>query len=248
MDKFSWFGLILGFAAVITAQVLEGAMLGSLLQSTAFLIVVGGTVGAVMLQTSWPVFKAGFQMVKWVFAGYNTDLQSDWLNIVRWSQFARRDGLLALEQFATRHKDPFVREGLQLLLDATDPEVMREILAIKIEQSELEMHRAARIWESAGSYSPTFGILGAVIGLIHVMENLTDPSKLGSGIAVAFVATVYGVGFANLLYLPIYGKLCFYIDRITARREMFVEAFVCIAQGHHPRLIESRLKGFMQNA
>ena len=248
MDKFSWLGLFVGFAAVVAGQILEGAVLGSLFQATAFLIVVGGTLGAVMLQTAWQVFKNGFVMAKWVFKGYSVDFQADWANIVRWSQFARRDGLLALEQFANRSRDPFVRDGLQLLIDGADPEVLREVLMIKIEQSELEMHRAARIWESAGSYSPTFGILGAVIGLIHVMENLTDPSKLGSGIAVAFVATVYGVGFANLLYLPIYGKLCFYIDRITARREMFVEAFVCIALGHHPRLIESRIKGFMQNA
>ncbi len=248
MDKLSFLGLVIGFAAVIVGQMLEGAVLGSLFQFTALIIVLGGTLGAVVLQSASEVFVRGFQMAKWVFFGYNLDFHYAKMEIMRWCQLARRDGLLALDGFSTRHPDVFVQEGLQMLVNAAPSDAIRNVLENRLEQNELEMHRAARIWESAGSYSPTFGILGAVIGLIHVMENLTDPSKLGAGIAVAFVATVYGVGLANLVYLPIYGKLCFYIDRITALREMYLEAFIGIAEGQHPLLIEARIKGFIPHA
>ncbi len=248
LDKFSILGIFIGFAAVALGQVLEGAMVESLFQLTAFIIVVGGTLGAVMVQSESKVFRQGFKMAKWVFGGYLVDFQSAKREILRWAQLSRRDGLLSLEPFLNRHPDPFVREGLELLINATPPDSLRSVLNSRLEQNELELHRAARVWESAGSYSPTFGILGAVVGLIHVMENLTEPSKLGAGIAVAFVATVYGVGLANLVYLPIYGKLCFYIDRLTAWREMYLEALVGIAEGEHPLLVEARINGFIPYA
>ncbi|HMV00714.1 MAG TPA: MotA/TolQ/ExbB proton channel family protein, partial [Rhodocyclaceae bacterium] len=135
--------------------------------------------------------------------------------------------------------------GLQMLIDGADPDRLRELLEVEIDAFEEEMKQSARIWEAAGGYSPTIGILGAVMGLIHVMENLSDPSKLGAGIAVAFVATIYGVGLANLIYLPIAGKLKYYIGRMVTAREMVVDGLVGIAVGDNPRIIETRLKGYL---
>jgi chemotaxis protein MotA len=134
---------------------------------------------------------------------------------------------------------------LQLLVDGAEPERLREVLEVEINTFDQEMKLSARIWEAAGGYSPTIGILGAVMGLIHVMENLSDPSKLGAGIAVAFVATIYGVGLANLVYLPIAGKLKAHINRMITRREMIVDGLVGIANGDNPRIIESRLRGYI---
>ncbi len=141
--------------------------------------------------------------------------------------------------------DPFMRKGLQLLVDGVEPERLREVLEVEIGAYEEQMKLAAKIWESAGGYSPTIGIIGAVMGLIHVMENLSDPSKLGAGIAVAFVATIYGVGAANLIFLPIAKKLLANIARLVALREMFVDGLVGIANGDNPRIIESRMQGYI---
>jgi chemotaxis protein MotA len=143
------------------------------------------------------------------------------------------------------HQGRVRRRGLQLLVDGADPERIRELLEVEINTFEDEWRQAAKIWEAAGGYSPTIGILGAVMGLIHVMENLSDPTKLGAGIAVAFVATIYGVGLANLVYLPIAGKLKYYISRMVATREMLVDGLVGIAVGDNPRIIEGRLRGYL---
>jgi chemotaxis protein MotA len=143
-------------------------------------------------------------------------------------------------------KDPFTQKGLQLLVDGADPERIRELLEVDIDTYEDEWRQAAKIWEAAGGYSPTIGILGAVMGLIHVMENLSDPTKLGAGIAVAFVATIYGVGLANLIYLPIAAKLKYYISRMVVSKEMMVDGLVGIAIGDNPRIIESRLQGYLR--
>ena len=142
-------------------------------------------------------------------------------------------------------KDEFTRKGLQLLVDGAEPERLREVLEVEINTFEDEMKLSAKIWEAAGGYSPTIGILGAVMGLIHVMENLSEPSKLGAGIAVAFVATIYGVGLANLVFLPMANKLKAHIGRLVVQREMMVDGLVGIANGDNPRIIESRLKGYI---
>ena len=141
--------------------------------------------------------------------------------------------------------DNFIRKGLQLLVDGAEPERLREVLEVEINTYEGELKLSARIWEAAGGYSPTIGILGAVLGLIHVMENLSDPSKLGAGIAVAFVATIYGVGLANLVFLPMANKLKAHINRLIVQREMIVDGLVGIANGDNPRIIESRLQGYI---
>lgn len=245
LDRTSIIGLFLGLAAIIGGQFLEGGHLSSLVQPTAFLIVIGGTLGAVMLQSPLATFVTATRMGRWVFLPPPLDPQQLIEHVSTWSQTARREGLLALERQVSEESDPFIRKGLQLLVDGVEPERLREVLGVEIGAFEDQMRAGARVWESAGGYAPTIGILGAVMGLIHVMENLSDPSKLGSGIAVAFVATIYGVGSANLIFLPIAKKLLANISRIVTLREMLVDGLVGIANGENPRIIESRLQGYL---
>lgn len=245
MDKISLAGLALGVIAILGGQVLEGGHVGSLVQPTALLIVLGGTLGAVLLQSPFHVFKRGVMMAKWVWVPPVIEQKRLIDQILTWSQQSRREGLLALENYIPGIKDEFTRKGLQLLVDGADPERIRELMEVEISTFEDEWRQSAKIWDSAGGYSPTIGILGAVMGLIHVMENLSDPTKLGAGIAVAFVATIYGVGLANLIYLPIAGKLKYYIARMVASREMLIDGLVGIALGDNPRIIEGRLKGYL---
>lgn len=245
MDKISLAGIAIGMLAIIGGQVLEGGHVGSLVQPTALLIVLGGTLGAVLLQSPFHIFKRGVKMAKWVWVPPVIEQKRMIDQILNWSQQSRREGLLALENQIPGIKDEFTRQGLQLLVDGADPERIRELMEVQIGTFEDEWRQSAKIWESAGGYSPTIGILGAVMGLIHVMENLSDPTKLGAGIAVAFVATIYGVGLANLVYLPIAGKLKYYIMRMVASREMLVDGLVGIALGDNPRIIEGRLKGYL---
>jgi chemotaxis protein MotA len=245
VDKISLAGIAIGLFAIVGGQYLEGGHAGSLVQPTALLIVLGGTLGAVLLQSPIHVFRRGIKMVKWVWVPPVIEQKRLIDQIMNWSQLSRREGLLALENYIPGIKDEFARRGLQLLVDGADPERIRELLEVEINTFEDEWRQAAKIWEAAGGYSPTIGILGAVMGLIHVMENLSDPTKLGAGIAVAFVATIYGVGLANLVYLPIAGKLKYYISRMVATREMMIDGLVGIAVGDNPRIIEGRLRGYL---
>lgn len=245
MDKISIAGIVIGLVAIIGGQVLEGGHVSSLVQPTALLIVMGGTLGAVLLQSPFHIFKRGLFMLRWVWIPPVIEQKRLIDQILTWSQLSRREGLLALENSIPAIKDEFTKKGLQLLVDGADPERIRDLLEVEINTFEDEWKHSAKIWESAGGYSPTIGILGAVMGLIHVMENLSDPTKLGAGIAVAFVATIYGVGLANLVYLPIAGKLKYYISRMVASKEMLIDGLVGIAVGDNPRIIEGRLRGYL---
>lgn len=245
MDKISLAGLVIGFVAIIGGQIIEGGHIASLVQPTALLIVCGGTLGAVLLQSPHHVFIRGIKMAKWVWVPPVIEQKRQIDQILSWSQLSRREGLLALENYIPALKDDFARKGLQLLVDGADPERIRELLEVEINTYEEEWRQSAKIWDAAGGYSPTIGIIGAVMGLIHVMENLSDPTKLGAGIAVAFVATIYGVGLANLVFLPMAGKLKYYITRMVASKEMLIDGLVGIALGDNPRIIEGRLKGYL---
>ncbi|MDR3212588.1 MAG: flagellar motor protein [Azoarcus sp.] len=243
MDSISLIGLVLALGAILAGQALEGGHLSSLLQPTAFLIVIGGTAGAVLLQSPLRVFLDGVRMLKWVFVPPQLDPERIISLVTGWSAVARRDGLLVLERHIGVLDDSFMRRGLQMLVDGVDPVQLRETLEIEIDAWATGLRQSARIWESAGGYSPTIGILGAVLGLIHVMENLSDPTKLGAGIAVAFVATIYGVGLANLVLLPISKKLMTHVGTLAAQREMLVDGLAGIANGDNPRIIDSRMRG-----
>ena len=246
MDWGSLAGLAIALAGILLGQSLEGGSMSSLLQPAAFVIVVFGTIGAVLLQAKLPNFVRGVRMLKLVFRPPVDDRRALIAGINAWSTIARRDGVLRLEDHFNRERDPYVRKGLRLLIDGTAANKLREILAIDLERYEAIQRDSAKIWNAAGGYAPTVGILGAVLGLIHVMENLSDPELLGSGIAVAFVATIYGVGLANLVFLPIYQKLRMLIDTEIARREMVIEGLMAIANNEHPRLIEERMQAHLR--
>lgn len=245
MDRISLIGLALGAAAILGGQILEGGQLASLLQVTAFVIVIGGTLGAVMLQSTPAVFLAGLRLLPWVFVPPDPGFRDHLNRIVRWGNVARRGGLLALESSIATTGDAYTRKGLQLLVDGAEPAVLRAALELEIDTWEDFHRQAARVWEAAGGYAPTIGIIGAVMGLIQVMQNLTDPAKLGAGIAVAFVATIYGVGAANLLFLPVANKLKSLIGREVRLREMIADGLEAIANGENPRNIELRLEGYI---
>jgi chemotaxis protein MotA len=241
VDRASLIGIILVVVGILSGQVLEGGHLSSLLQPAAFVIVVVSTIGAVLLQSRLPTFIRGIKLLKWIAVMPEDKSKKNVTDALVWSVVARREGFLSLERYISSSKDPFIEKGLKLVIDGVDPERLKEILDVDIAFYEMEQRQAIKIWDAAGGYSPTIGILGAVLGLIHVMENLSDPSKLGSGIAVAFVATIYGVGLANLFFLPVANKLKEMVGREVVRREMLADIFYSIAQGDSPRIVEERL-------
>jgi chemotaxis protein MotA len=241
-------GLVLALGGIALGQILEGGHLGSILQPTAFLIVFAGTVGAVLLQTRLVNFIHGLKLLAWVFVPPRHDHAQLIKDISLWSAISRREGLLHLEAHMNEATDPFVRKGLRLLIDGVTPAKLQEILDIDIATYETRQRQALKIWESAGGYAPTIGILGAVLGLIHVMENLSDPARLGGGIAVAFVATIYGVGLANLFFLPVGNKLKELLAAEVDRREMIADGLFGIASGDNPRIIEERATSYFENA
>lgn len=241
MDWGSVAGIVLALAAIILGQMAEGGHIASLVQPAAFIIVFAGTLGAVILQSGLKNFFAGVMMLRQVFVVPVGGQQKMANNISTWSATARREGLLSLEKFLDSVTDPFAERGLRLIVDGIDPHKMREILDMEISAYEMDQRLAVKVWESAGGYAPTIGILGAVLGLIQVMENLSDPSRLGSGIAVAFVATIYGVGLANLVFLPIGSKLKAMVTREILQRDMLADAFTGIAMGDNSRVVFERM-------
>ncbi len=245
MDKLSLFGVIVAVTGIVGGQLLEGGSVSVLLQLAAFLIVIGGTLGAVMLQHPIKVFVTGIKMGRWAFVTPQLDKQQLVYRLTAWGNAARKDGILALEGQIKTVSDPFVKKGLQLLVDGNSAQKIREVLEIDLDSYETLRWQAARVWESAAGYAPTIGILGAVLGLVHVMQSLGEPAKLGAGIAVAFIATIYGVGFANLVFLPIAGKLKILITQHVKMREMVIDGLSMIANAENPHFIETKLKGYL---
>lgn len=246
MDWGSIGGLLLAVIGIIVGQSIEGGHVSSLIQPAAFLIVLLGTLGAVLLQTKPANFILGIRLLSWIVNPPPDDRRELARRIVNWSNIARRDGLLRLEGQMRGESDPFIKKGLRLMIDGIQPDKIREICGIDIYYYESQYRSAAKIWDAAGGYAPTIGILGAVLGLIHVMENLSDPSRLGSGIAVAFVATIYGVGLANIVFLPIGNKLKNLIQEEANKREMLLNAWVSIANGDHTRIVEERVQSYLR--
>ncbi|OYW32059.1 MAG: flagellar motor protein [Methyloversatilis sp. 12-65-5] len=214
-------------------------------EPAALVIVLGGTLGATMLQTRFSIFMRGMRMGGWAFSAPVAVPDDMIRKLVGWATLSRREGILVLEKHIGNEADPFFRKGVQLLVDGADSERLREVMEVEITTYETTLRQAARVWDAAAGYAPTIGILGAVLGLIHVMENLGDPARLGAGIATAFVATIYGVGSANLIFLPIGRKLQMHVTQLISLREMFVDGLAGIANGDNPRIIESRLLGYV---
>ncbi len=245
MDVLSVVGVTLALIAVIGGAVLKGAGVKALLSAAAFTIVVIGTIAASCVQTPLPVMRRALAIARWVFRPPTLGSQALVEKMVEWSQVARKQGLLGLEPMLDRETDDFVKRGLQLVVDGSEPEAIRDILEVELHAREGADLQAARVWEGLGIYSPTLGIIGAVLGLMAVMQHLEDPKMLGHGIAAAFTATVYGIGLANLFFLPIANKLKVAILARSQVHEMTIEGLIGIAQGENPRRIEARLQGFM---
>lgn len=245
MDLLSILGVIAGFAAILGGNYLDGGHVSSLFNGPAALIVIGGTVAAILLQTPFNVLKRGLVMLRWVFIPPYVSMDDGIEKVIAWSMRARKEGLLGLEAAVDKESEPFCEKGLQLLVDGSEPDVIRNVLELDLISKERYDLSAAKIYDGMGGYSPTIGIIGAVMGLIHVMSNLADPSSLGSGIATAFVATIYGVAFANMLLFPIGSKLKSLVLKQSQYREMLIEGLVSISEGENPRSIELKLRGFI---
>jgi len=238
-------GLVVAFCAILGGQALEGGSVGSIMQGTAALIVLGGTFGACLVQFPLSTALASFKAVGKIFQEPKTNSKGIIQEIVRLANKARKEGVIALEADTQKIEDPFLKRALTMAMDGVEPKVLRDTMELEIANLEEESDQPVKFWQSAGGYSPTIGILGAVLGLIHVMENLSDPSKLGGGIAVAFVATVYGVGLANLVYLPMSGKLKLKAKSFLVAKEIMLVGVIGILEGENPRLIEDKLKSYL---
>jgi len=245
MDIATLLGMFLGLGGVFGGNALEGGRLEQVLQGTAALIVFGGTVGAALIQFPMPTFLHAVKSVKTVFRLPPTAGGALLEEVVRYATTARKEGILALEPLVANASDPFLARALTMAVDGADSSQMREMLEASIAQYEEHGEDAAKVFEAMGGYSPTIGIIGAVLGLIQVMQNLSDIAKVGEGIAVAFVATIYGVGFANIIAMPIAGKLKMRLRENVAMKNLMLEGALAIQQGMNPKLVRERLAIFL---
>jgi chemotaxis protein MotA len=244
VDKMSIAGILIAILSIYLGFMLDGGNLYALFELPAFIIVFGGTLGAVILQSSFAQFNHAVSLLKWLVQPPIYDIDEGLEDIVNWASKARESGFLALEDTALEIEDNFTQKGLNLLVDGIETDKLQDTLALELAISQQHNLRSANVFESMGGYSPTIGILGAVLGLIHAMSNLTDPALLGQGIATAFIATIYGVGFANLLYIPIANKIRDIVHQQSMYREMMCEGLLSIANGDNPGAIENKLSAF----
>jgi len=244
IDFTSVVGLPIGVGLVILGQALEGGSIRSVLQPTAALIVFGGTFGAVLLSFSLTDVKRAFAALKTVFLWDGEPPSQTIQTVMKYATHARTSGVLSLEDELPNVSDPFLRKALTLAVDGANPHALREMLEAENQNREEYDEIPAKVFETAGGYTPTVGILGAVLGLIQIMQQLSDPSKLGEGIAVAFVATIYGVGAANLILLPAATKLKMKARHECRRRELMLEAVLAIQEGLNPKMIQEKLDSF----
>ncbi len=248
MDRASIIGVVLGVSALIGGTVLEGGSVSFILQPTAALIVFGGTLGATLLSSSFCDVLLAVRSLKETFLGSNSLPFSEYIDrIVALSQVSRREGLVAIEPHLDDIEDPFFRRTLTLAVDGFNPRLLRDTMEEETATFEELRIRQSRVFETAGGFAPTIGIIGAVIGLIHVMQNLSEPARLGEGIAVAFVATIYGVGSANLLFLPISKKLKNRLTKEVQLRRLIVEGAAGIQAGMHPQYLREKLLAFVDD-
>jgi chemotaxis protein MotA len=245
VDKASWGGVALGVGGIVGGLLLEGGNLSQVLQPTAAMIVFGGTAGAVLIQFPLPVVVKAVRSLAQVFLQPQRDPNATVKELVKYANRARRDGIVSLDDELANIKEPFLKKALMLAVDGTEPQQLRAMMELELENQADHEDKIPQVFESAGGFSPTIGIIGAVLGLIQVMQHLDKIEEVGRGIAVAFVATIYGVGAANLFLLPAAGKLRIRIREEQLLREMTLEGVVSILEGMNPRMLESRLNGFL---
>lgn len=245
MDIFAILGTVIGVSFILAAQAMEGGNAGQLMQLTAAMIVFGGTAGAVIGSFPLSDLKNAFALLKDVLFPPKVNFESLIAEIVGFATKARKEGVIILEKEAKNASDLLLTLGLEAVSDGADPSLVQGMMENQVTQLEEKVARGSKVFESAGAYSPTLGIIGAVLGLIQVMQNLSDPSKLGAGIAVAFVATVYGLFFANLIVLPIASRMKFNYQKVFVAKEIMIEGVLAIQAGESPALIERKLQSFI---
>lgn len=245
MDLTTVIGLIIGLLALLVGYVWDGGHLGALFVPSALLIVLGGTAGAVIVSFPMARLKEVPQALRMGFMEKKQDPQIIIDEIVEMASIARREGVLALEQRAQEHPNAFLKDGLMMVVDGTDPELTRQILELEMDALEHKNEGYVKIFESAGGYAPTMGIIGTVMGLIHVLGNLSEPDTLGPAIAVAFSATLYGVGSANVIYLPIANKIKLRNREQVSVMELMLEGILALQAGENPQLIKKKLASFL---
>lgn len=243
----AFFGILFGFVVLGVAHVLGGGQITELLNLPAAIIVVGGTLSAAMVQSPREDFRQAMQLIGWSLKDSEPDVRDTIDHFKKWSRSSKVSGLVVLERQIDQVDDAFLKSGLQLLADAQPVSVVRSVLETEMIRLESRDLHASRVVESMGGYAPTLGIIGSVIGLIQVMSNLTDPDVLGQGIATAFVATIYGVGSANLILLPLAKKIKRMIIGRTEYYELIVDGMCYIAEGYGPSEVEQRLQGYLED-
>jgi chemotaxis protein MotA len=248
LDKTSLIGIILALGGILAGLLLEGGSLSQILQPTAAMIVFGGTLGAVLLQFPLNIIQLAFRQLGSVFVNPQRDPLAMILQLVQYAQKARREGIVSLDAELPQIQDPFLRKSLMLAVDGTEPQELRKMMELELDNQAEYEEQIPQVFESAGGFAPTIGIIGAVLGLIQVMQHLDKIDEVGKGIAVAFVATIYGVGSANLLYLPMAGKMKLRIRDEQIMREMTLEGVASILEGMNPRVLETKLLGFLVEA
>ncbi len=245
MDIASIGGIILALAGILAGMMIEGGNISQITQPTAAMIVLGGTAGAVMLQFPMSIFLAACKDVVKVFMHSGPDGEAILAQIVEFANKARKSGIVSLDSDLSRIEDPFLKQALMLAVDGTEPEEVRAIMQLELDnRSEID-EKIPAVFEAAGGYSPTIGIIGAVLGLIQVMKNLDNIDEVGRGIATAFVATIYGVALANLICLPAAGKLKFRHREEVMQKEMILEGVISILEGMNPRMLEMKLRTYL---
>lgn len=248
IDKASLGGIILALGGVLAGLLLEGGNLGQIVQPTAAMIVFGGTLGAVLLQFPLAIILLAFRQLGSVFINPHRDPHATIQQLVQYAQKARREGIVSLDSELPQIEDSFLKRSLMLAVDGTEPQELRKMMELELDNQAEYEEQVPQVFESAGGFAPTIGIIGAVLGLIQVMQHLDKIDEVGRGIAVAFVATIYGVGSANLLYLPIAGKMKLRVRDQQIMREMTLEGVASILEGMNPRMLETKLLGFLVDA
>jgi chemotaxis protein MotA len=245
VDKGTITGILIALAGIGIGLVVEGGKIVQVLQPTAAMIVFGGTIGAVLVQFPLSVVIQAIVQLKDVFLDSEPEPDTLIQNLLRYAYKARKDGLLSLDGELSKIQDPFLRESLMLAIDGASAEDLRKMMELQLDYRGEKAERIPKVFEAAAGYSPTIGIIGAVLGLIQVMQHLQDINEVGRGIAVAFVATIYGVGAANLLFLPWAGKLKIRMRERQVIREMTLEAVLSILEGVNPRALELQLGSYL---
>ncbi|MBI3478513.1 MAG: flagellar motor protein [Acidobacteria bacterium] len=246
MDKATLAGLVLAVGGIVLGLILEGGNVGQLIQPTAAMIVFGGTLGAVLINFPLVVVWGAFRRLANMFQEPSENAQSTIDALVKYANRARREGIVSLDSELPNIEEPFLRRALMLAVDGTEPQELRKIMELALDNIEEQDEKIPQVFEAAGGFSPTIGIIGAVLGLIQVMQHLDKIDEVGKGIAVAFVATIYGVGAANIVFLPTSGKLKIRLRNEQIIREMTLEGVVSILEGMNPRMLEEKLLGFLE--